>query len=56
MSKKIKKAIISLSDKSEIKLIDEIINLNFEIAKVEINKFWTIRGIPKINLIKIKYS
>ena len=37
-------------------IIDEIINLTFEISKVDINKFWIIRGIPNISLIRIKYS
>ena len=35
---------------------EDTINLNFEISKVDINKFWTIRGMPNISLIKIKYS
>ena len=35
---------------------DDKKNLNFEISKVDINKFCTIRGIPNISLINIKYS
>ena len=37
-------------------ITDDTMNLNFEISKVDINKFCTIRGIPKINLINIRYS
>ena len=35
---------------------EEIINLTFEISKVDINKFCTNKGIPNISLTSIKYS
>ena len=34
----------------------EIINLNLEIFIREIHKFWINKGVPIINLNKIKYS
>ena len=46
----------NIKKQGEKPINDDTINLNFEISKVDINKFWIKRGIPKTSLIKIKYS